>query len=228
MAAPSATSAASGRPRAAPGLVASRSAAAWLSASTFERASTTSIAVARRSRMAAESGAPPPRLQRPRRCSRERAAVSRRERLRALRYRLRAGFGGCGFGVPCGLCGELIEGWRTWKVVCWLVITGLPSSSRMLARRKYAAPREPRVIRAEAVRRIAVAVQEEDHRVVRAAACPAGRPRHSPPHPRRRTPGPASARRSTSVWHSDDVLVFRLVRHRARRCPPPAPRPAAS
>jgi hypothetical protein len=41
-----------------------------------------------------------------------------------------------GFGGACGLCGELMDGWRTWKVVCWLVITGSPFWSRMLARRK--------------------------------------------------------------------------------------------
>lgn len=133
MAAPSATSAASGRPCAAAGLVAKRSAAAWLSASTFERASTTRTAVARRSRMAAESGAP--------------LAAASGATVDVARAGsgqppegLGVGLGGVGRGGAVGLCGEFTEGWRTWNVVCWLVITGWPALSMMLARRKY----EPR------------------------------------------------------------------------------------
>src|SRR5687767_9126363 len=118
MALPSATSVASGRPRAAPGLVARRSAAAWLSVSTLERASMTRIAVARSSRMAAESGAP---------FAAASAAMAVFGRMGGGQppdgLGFGTGLGGLGRGGAVGLCGEFTEGWRTWKVVCWLVIT---------------------------------------------------------------------------------------------------------
>jgi hypothetical protein len=47
------------------------------------------------------------------------------------------GFGGFGRGGAVGLCGEFIEGWRTWKLVCWLMITGRPAPSMMLTRTEY-------------------------------------------------------------------------------------------
>ena len=102
-------------------------AAAWLSASTHERASTTSTAVARKSRIAAASGA-----------TAGFAASGGGQPLfgRGVGFGLGTGLGGVGFGGAVGLCGELIDGWRTWNVTCGLVITGLPLESTMLARRK--------------------------------------------------------------------------------------------